>query len=284
LARALRQSRKLSGLGGKIIYYISPQVWAWNRSRIPKMARWLDLMLCIFPFEVDLYEKSGLRTIFVGHPMIDNLGGQRIATARDPNLVGLFPGSRAREVRALMPILREVMEELHHHDPKLRFEIAAASENLAEMIEQELTSNHDSLGKVELVIRQAAQTMQRSRVGIVASGTATLEAAFFRMPFVLIYKVAALTYAAGKMLVQVKHLGMPNVLANREIVPEFIQENAQPNRIASAVRQLLEDRARRAQMLADFDEVIAKLGEGGADETAAQAILTLLDRPSQQNR
>jgi lipid-A-disaccharide synthase len=284
LARALRQSRELSGLGGKIIYYISPQVWAWNRSRIPKMARWLDLMLCIFPFEVDLYEKSGLRTIFVGHPMVDNLGAQRIATARDPNLVGLFPGSRAREVRALMPILREVMEELHHHDPKLRFEIAAASENLAEMIEQELTSNHDSLGKVELVIRQAAQTMQRSRVGIVASGTATLEAAFFRMPFVLIYKVAALTYAAGKMLVQVKHLGMPNVLANREIVPEFIQENAQPNRIASAVRQLLEDRARRAQMLADFDEVIAKLGEGGADETAAQAILTLLDRPSQQNR
>jgi len=96
--------------------------------------------------------------------------------------------------------------------------------------------------------------------------------------------VAAFTYAAGKMLIQVKHLGMPNVLANREIVPEFIQENEQPNRIASAVRQLLDDRARRAQMLADFDEVIAKLGEGGADETAAQAILTLLDRPSQQNR
>lgn len=280
LARALRPQ----SLGGKIIYYISPQVWAWNRSRIPKMARWLDLMLCIFPFEVDLYEKSGLRTIFVGHPMIDNLGAQRIATMRDPNLVGLFPGSRAREVRALMPILREVIEELHHHDPKLCFEIAAASENLAGMIEQELQSNRGSLGKVEIVIRQAAQTMQRSGVGIVASGTATLEAAFFRMPFVLIYKVAALTYAAGKMLIQVKHLGMPNVLASREIVPEFIQENAQPNRIASAVRELLDDRVRRAQMVADFDEVITKLGEGGADETAAHAILTLLDRPSQQNR
>src|SRR6476469_9251597 len=112
------------------------------------MALWLDLMLCIFPFEVDLYEKSGLRTIFVGHPMIDNLGAQRVATARDPNLVGLFPGSRAREVRALM-------EELHHHDPKLHFEIAAASENLAGMIEQELPSNRDSLGKVEIVVRQA---------------------------------------------------------------------------------------------------------------------------------
>ena len=94
LARALHQG----SLGGKIIYYISPQVWAWNRNRIPKMARWLDLMLCIFPFEVDLYEKSGLRTIFVGHPMIENLEAKRIDTPRDPNLVGLFPGSRGREV------------------------------------------------------------------------------------------------------------------------------------------------------------------------------------------
>jgi lipid-A-disaccharide synthase len=276
LARALHQQRKLSGSGVKMIYYISPQVWAWNRGRIPKMARWLDLMLCIFPFEVDLYEKSGLRTIFVGHPMIDNLGVQRIATARDPNLVGLFPGSRAREVRALMPILREVIAELHRADPKLHFEIVAASENLAGMIEQELSPDRDSLGKIALVVRQAAGTMQRSGVGIVASGTATLEAAFFRMPFVLIYKVAALTYAAGKMLIQVKHLGMPNVLANREIVPEFIQENARPDRIARAVRELLDDDARRQQMLADFDEVIAKLGKGGADETAAQAILDLL--------
>lgn len=276
LARALHQPRGFSASGGKIIYYISPQVWAWNRRRIPKMARWLDLMLCIFPFEVDLYEKSGLRTIFVGHPMLDNLEAQRIPPGRDSNLIGLFPGSREREVRALMPILRQVMAELHRRDPKLRFEIAAASEKLAGMIKNELASARASSGKVALVVRQAAQTMQRSAVGIVASGTATLEAAFFRMPFVLIYKVAPLTYAAGKMLIQVKHLGMPNVLASREIVPEFIQENAQPDQIAKAVRQLLDDQARREQMLSDFDEVIASLGKGGANETAARAILDLL--------
>ncbi len=118
--------------------------------------------------------------------------------------------------------------------------------------------------------------MQRSTVGVVASGTATLEAAFFRLPFVLVYKVAALTYLAGRLLIRVKHLGMPNVLADREIVPEFIQGNAQPAAIASAMLRLLDDRDRRKQMLADFDQVIAKLGKGGANEVAARAILEAL--------
>ncbi len=269
LARALRRR----SLGGKIIYYISPQVWAWNRRRIPKMAKWLDLMLCIFPFEAGLYEQSGLRTIFVGHPMIENLEAKRIDTPRVRTLVALFPGSRTREVRKLLPILIEVMRELQAKRPDLRFEIAAASATLASTIRHELQPAGHSLGKVEVVVGEAAQTMQRSAVGVVASGSATLEAAFFRLPFVLVYKVAGLTYLVGRMLIRVKHLGMPNVLADREIVPEFIQENARPGAIATALLRLLDDPARRAQMIADFDTVIAKLGKGGAGETAARAIL-----------
>ena len=269
LARTLRAR----SLGGKIIYYISPQVWAWNRGRIPKMAKWLDLMLCIFPFEAELYEQSGLRTIFVGHPMIENLATKRTDALRAPHLVGLFPGSRAREVRQLLPILIVVMRELHGQRPELHFEIAAASEALANVIRRDLQPVMSSLGQVAVVVGQAAQTMQRSAAGVVASGTATLEAAFFRMPFVLVYKVAALTYLAGRMLIRVKHLGMPNVLAGREIVPEFIQGSAQPSAIAGEVLQLLDDRTRREQMLADFDAVIAKLGKGGASEVAARAIL-----------
>ena len=224
----LAQTLHDRSLGEKIISYISPQVWAWNRGRIPQMARWLDLMLCIFPFEADLYEQSGLRTIFVGHPMVDNLAATRIAAEREPDLIGLFPGSRTREVRKLLPILIEVMGELHAERPELRFQFAAASEALAQFIQQQLAAASKSLGKVSVVVGQAPATMQRSAVGIVASGTATLEAAFFRMPFVLVYKVAAMTYLAGRMLIQVKHLGMPNVLAGREIVPEFIQGKAQP--------------------------------------------------------
>jgi lipid-A-disaccharide synthase len=273
LARALRESRKPSGLGGKIIYYISPQVWAWNRRRISQMARWLDLMLCIFPFEADLYEQSGLRTIFVGHPMIENLEAKRIEALRASHLVGLFPGSRAREVRKLLPILLEVMRELHTQRPDLHFEMSAASEALATVIRRDLQPVANSLGKVEVVVGQAAGTMQRSAVGIVASGTATLEAAFFKMPFVLVYKVAVMTYLAARILIRVRHLGMPNVLAGREIIPEFIQGDARPAAITTEVLRLLDDRARREQMISDFDAVVAKLGKGGANETAARAIL-----------
>ena len=274
LARTLHEG----SLGGKIIYYISPQVWAWNRGRIPQMARWLDLMLCIFPFEAELYERSGLRTIFVGHPMIEDLAAKRTNAPRDPNLVGLFPGSRAREVRKLMPILLEVMRELRTRRPELHFEIAAASAVLAEAIRRELQPLANSLGKVAIVVGRASETMQRSAAAVVASGTATLEAAFFRLPFVLVYKVAAMTHLAGRMLIRVRHLGMPNILAGCEIVPEFIQGKAQPPAIAREVMQLLDDGGRRELMLADFDEVIAKLGKGGANEVAARAILKEINR------
>src|SRR5213596_3561935 len=115
----------------KIIYYISPQVWAWNRGRIKKMARHLDLMLCIFPFEADLYNESGLHAVFVGHPMMEKLEAERIDSERDPNLVGLFPGSRLREVRKILPVLIDTANLLKRHKPTLRFEVAAASGELA---------------------------------------------------------------------------------------------------------------------------------------------------------
>ncbi len=267
LARTLRER----SLGGKIIYYISPQVWAWNRGRIPKMARWLDLMLCIFPFEAELYAQSGLRARFVGHPMLETLAAKRIDAPRETNLLGLFPGSRAREVRKLLPIMLAVLRQLRRRRPQLRAEIAAASEPLAALIRAQLASAGDSLGEVAVVTGEAAATMQRSTVGLVASGTATLEAAFFRMPFVLVYRVAALTYLAGKAVIKVEHLGMPNVLARREIVPEFIQGAARPEAIAGALSRLLDEPERRAKMVRDFDEVIAQLGAGDAAAAAAAA-------------
>ncbi|MDQ2919134.1 MAG: lipid-A-disaccharide synthase [Verrucomicrobiota bacterium] len=267
LARALR-SRKFSGLGGKIIYYISPQVWAWNRRRIPQMARSLDLMLCIFPFEAELYNKSGLRTIFVGHPMMESLDARRVAATREPNLIGLFPGSRLREVRKILPVLLQTAAFILARKPDAQFEIAAANSSLAAEIALSLPNE-----RFRLTSGQASLLMQRAAVGIVASGTATLEAAYFRMPFVLVYRVAWLTYLAARLVLKVKHLGMPNVLANREIVPEFIQAKAKAESMGAAVLQLMNDRAQREQMIAEFDRVIAKLGPGGASEKAARAIL-----------
>jgi lipid-A-disaccharide synthase len=277
LARALRKKSPSQ----KIIYYISPQVWAWNRGRIKKMARWLDLMLCIFPFEADLYNQSGLRTIFVGHPMIERLAAKKIdppspgsgaaGIQRDANLVGLFPGSRAREVRKIFPILIETARELRKSKPNLRFEIAAASDKLARQID----SMFDSQDRDVFAIRvgETSEIMQRAFVGVVASGSATLEAAYFRMPFALVYKVAWPTYAAGRLLVKVKFLGMPNVLANKEVVQEFIQHSARPGKIAQAIEQLIDDSHARQQMIWEFDKIVAMLGESGASTRAAQALL-----------
>ncbi|MFL6568325.1 MAG: lipid-A-disaccharide synthase, partial [Chthoniobacterales bacterium] len=266
LARALRT--RLPRL--KIIYYISPQVWAWNRRRIPQMARYLDLMLCIFPFEAELYNQSGLRTIFVGHPMLETLGPKKSGDARDPNLVGLFPGSRMREIRKILPPMLVAEKQITHTRPDVRFEIAAATAALQRAIETMLTGSGLN---ATVTCESAASLMQRAQVGIVASGTATLEAAFFGLPFVLVYRVAWLTYVAAKLVVKVKHLGMPNVLAGREIVPEFIQHQARPDAIARAVLRLLDDTTYRNEMVANFEGVIAKLGRGGASEAAARAIL-----------
>ncbi|PYJ54543.1 MAG: lipid-A-disaccharide synthase [Verrucomicrobia bacterium] len=280
LARALRrQSRRQ-----KIIYYISPQVWAWNRGRIKRMARWIDLVLCIFPFEADLYNESGLRALFVGHPMIERLQVRKADVARDPNLIGLFPGSRLREVRKILPVLIETARLLLRSKPTLRFEVAAASEELAQEISMMLTPHLNCLAPVtsgaprtrpifEIMVGKTAEIMQRAWVGIVASGSATLEAAYFRMPFALVYKVAWPTYLAARLVVNVNYLGMPNLLAGREVVPEFIQHRAQPDAIANAVRPLIDDEKARNQMISQFDVVIPKLGGSGASEKAARAII-----------
>jgi lipid-A-disaccharide synthase len=272
----------------KIVYYISPQVWAWNQRRVSQMAQSIDLMLCIFPFEPEFYEASGLRAIFVGHPMMSvipsEVEGSRgeslkptstvVDSSRNDKLVGLFPGSREREVKKIFPVMRQAATELLHQNHNLRFVVSAASERLADLIRADLCGKHAE--KFSIVMGDARSVMAGVNVGMVASGTATLEAALSELPFVLIYRVAWLTYLAARLVVKVKYLGMPNVLVNREIVPEFIQHKAQPRSIAAAVGRLLADKTARAHMLADFANVAQKLGRGEASANAAQAIMTEL--------
>lgn len=296
LARALRT--KLPEL--KIIYYISPQVWAWNRRRVSEMAQSIDLMLCIFPFEAPLYQKSGLRAMFVGHPMMSDITNENASPRRnkesssefveqtpldplslaglhrDKNLIGLFPGSREREVKKIFPIMRKAAVELSHENPDLHFAVSAVSDPLAELICSDLHGK-EAKGKFSIVKGEGARSlMAKVNVGMVASGTATLEAALSQLPFVLIYRVAWLTYLAARLVVKIKYLGMPNVLANREIVPEFIQHKAQPRAIAVALRRLLTNKMERERMLADFAAVTHKLGRGEAAENAANEIIAEL--------
>jgi lipid-A-disaccharide synthase len=281
LARALRQQSQ----NQKTIYYISPQVWAWNRGRIKKMARLIDLMVCIFPFEANLYSESGLRAVFVGHPMIENLEMQKIETARDPNLIGLFPGSRLREVRKIFPVMIEAARLLLRTRLGLRFRVAAASEDLAREMSEMLRSGQPDIRQaIEIVLGQTPALMQQAWAGIVASGSATLEAAYFRMPFVLIYKVAWPTYIAARLVVNVDYLGMPNLLADKQVVPEFIQHEAKPSAIVNALRALMEDANVRNGMISEFDAIVGKLGGSGASDRAARAILQELNNERSPDR
>jgi lipid-A-disaccharide synthase len=271
LAHYLRQQQ----FSGKLIYYISPQVWAWNRGRIPHMAAFLDLMICIFPFEKALYEASGLKTEFVGHPMIEELERQRIHEPRVPNLVALFPGSRSREIKRIFPVMLEAAKLLRTKDEALRFEASAASEN-ARVFMQQLVAE-SGLGDIRIGVKHSHELMQRARVGMVASGTATLESSFYLLPFVLIYKVAWLTYFPGRLLIRVDHLGMPNILAGKEIIPEFIQHQALPVRIADTVWQLYSDRNRREAMVSEMVRIIGRLGGTGAGQRAAEVVVGELE-------
>src|SRR6266581_582212 len=275
LARALRRQSQRH----KTIYYVSPQVWAWNRGRIKRMAHFIDLVLCIFPFETALYGASGLRAVFVGHPMIERLETQKIDNRRDSNLIGLFPGSRSREVRKIFPVMIETARRLLQFNPTLRFQVAAASEELAREMSEMLRAKQLADGQtIEIAVGQTAAIMQRVFLGIVASGSATLEAAYFRMPFVLIYKVAWPTYVAARLVVNVDYLGMPNLLANKQVVPEFIQQQAKPGAIAKAAQPLMENARTRERMISEFDAIVSKLGGSGASERAARAILKEIGR------
>jgi len=257
----LRLANKLQPMrpGVKLLYYISPQVWAWHRSRIPKMARWLDLMICLFPFEAPLYNASGLRTEFGGHPLTDYLASQRSGAPREPNLVALLPGSREREITALWPVMIEAATRLHATRPHLRFTSAAVNERLAARM-RELAGGFP----IEIGLRNAHDVMQRAAAGLVASGTATLEAAYFGLPHALVYKVAWLTYEIGRRVVKVPHLGIVNILANREVVREFIQHAATPDALAAELTRLLDADAARQTLQHALAAVVATLGEGGA--------------------
>jgi lipid-A-disaccharide synthase len=220
-----------------------------------------------------------LRTIFVGHPMINARRGRQLDSTRNPNLVALFPGSRFREVKKIFPVMLQTACEIYTQRPTTRFEVAAASEALAAEIQQVLLKSSLLRDKVRVGVGENAAIMQRASVGIIASGTATLEATYFRLPFVLVYKVSWITYLAARLVVRVKYLGMANVLAGREIVPEFIQHRARPRVVARAALGLMNDPASRARMISAFDGIVAALGKDDANKAAAQAILKEIEDP-----
>ena len=273
LAKMIRRER----CDTRIIYYISPQVWAWKKGRLKVMAKVLDLMVCIFPFEKPLYEKSGLRTEFSGHPMMDRLQVLRRPWEREPGLVGWFPGSRVNEVKKLFPMMLQAAKLIKQAVPNARFAVSAANEKLASLMREIVESSGMPEARSWIETGTVYDLMQRAQVGVVASGTATLEAACFGLPYALAYKVAWPTYVAAKLVVRIKHIGIINVLAGRTVVKELVQGLCAPQPVAAAMIELLQEPEKRQALQAELAEIVATLGEPGAYTRAAQYVLGAIE-------
>lgn len=259
----------------KIVQYVAPQVWAWNRKRIPRIAETHDLMLCLFPFEVPLFEEAGLRSRCVGHPLVDELEEKRIQVQRDQKTVGLFPGSRTREVTRLFPLMLESARRLLVDRPDLRFVAAAAGEKVAGVMEAELAESGLPEGCLEIRTGESQAIMQSVTCGVVASGTATLEAAYYGMPYCLVYQVAWPTYVLARHLIKTPYIGLINILAGRLMVPEFIQGDANAYEVSLWLGHALANQDEREALSAELLEAASRLGVTGVHARAAHEISLL---------
>ena len=258
----------------KILQYVCPQVWAWKRGRIPKMAKWLDQVVCLFPFEVEVLAEGDCPGVYLGHPIVDELREKKEELVREEGLIGLFPGSRRREVDRLFPILVETSRLLRKERPELKFEVPAISEKLADSMRAMMSEDDEILIKVG----SSQNLMQRATCAVMASGTATLEAAWFGLPYCVIYKVAPLTWQVAQMVVKVEHIGIANILAGKQLVPEFLQHDLNPTRLAEWVGSQLDNESVREELSQKLLAVASELGDGGVHERVAAAVEELLEK------
>ena len=277
----LRLAQKLRKLGIPVVYYVSPQLWAWRRGRIKDVKRDVAKMLVIFPFEEAIYREASVPVAFVGHPLVDHVKPpeDRSAFVRklglDPArpVVALLPGSRNKEVGFNLPPMVGAVRLLRERRPELQFVLAAAPHLRAAALQE---ATDAGIAIQEGVTRDI---LAAARVGIVASGTATVETALTLTPMVVVYRLSALTYTLGKPLVSVSNYAMVNLIAGRMVVPELIQGDFTPMRVCEETLRILDDGVPRAAMLDALREVRTKLGSGGATRKAAAEVGAFLARP-----
>jgi lipid-A-disaccharide synthase len=276
-----RLARAAKAAGIKVLFYVSPQVWAWRPGRVKKYGAAVDQMAVIFPFEVPFYQAHGIPVAYVGHPLA---GKVKSALSKDQALrefgletsgpvIGLAPGSRANEIKRLLPVILEAAQLLARRFPEAKFVLNQASSVTDAMLAPYLSAcpvpikaiqgrNYDVLPCCDAVIA--------------SSGTATLEIALSGAPMVILYKVTPITYWLGRMLIRIPFIGLPNILAGRGIVREFIQHEASPANIAGEITKIIEDAGYAARIRQDLQEVKALLGEGGGSARLARLAAEML--------
>ncbi len=276
----LRFAKKIHSLGGKVFYYIAPQVWAWHQSRAKKMAKFIDQLAVIFGFEKTFFDKYGLKTTFVGHPLVEGL---KIRMERDEFLtghslnndnpiLGLFPGSRNQEVESLLPAMLSTAFEIQKEHPELQIAVSKAETITLERIQAHIPEN----ANIHIVSSQVYELMKYADAAIVASGTATLETACFETPFAIAYRVSPLSFAIGKRVVKIKHIGLANIVAGKEVAREFIQDDLNSDNLKPEVEKLLFDNDYRDQRIQQLKTVRGKLGNPGAAARTASLIQDMI--------
>lgn len=283
----LRLAGKLHQMGVPVVYFVSPQLWAWKQRRIWRVKKFVDRMLVIFPFEQDYYRERGVRAEYVGHPLADLAPPQipKEVFAQEHGLdpakhwIALLPGSRKKEVLLNLPVMLEAATKL---GGEYEYLVPVASTLSHEWMKEQIGS-----ARLHLVF-DARIALVHARASVVASGTATVEAALIGNPFVVVYRVSGLSYTIGKRLVKVKNFGMVNLIAGREIVPELIQTSFTAEHVVEELRKLIPDGPRRNEMIRELEAVQSKLRQVAAANgktaiaRAAQGVLETLASPRRQ--
>lgn len=270
-------ARVAKAAGHRVLYYIAPQIWAWRPGRMRWIQRRVDHVVVVLPFEAELYRKAGVRCTFVGHPLLDAVAAgydrsrlrAQFGLSADGRVIGLLPGSRSGELTALLPVILEAAARLARREPATQFVLAQAP-----TIEDALLASclAGSPVPVTIVKEQASEVMACSDLILVASGTATLQAAVVGTPMVLLYRMPWITYWLARWLVRVKWIGLVNLVAGRAVVPELIQGNATGQRAYEEAVRILEDRAIYDEMKRSLAQVKDQLGAPGASARAAEAV------------
>jgi len=277
----LRLARRLKRDGHRVVYYISPQIWAWRSYRIHAVKRYVEKMLVILPFERDYYERSGVEVDYVGHPLLDSVN---VTMTReefcerhglDPSnaVIALLPGSRHSEMKHILPPMVDAAKILNRSRPHFQFILP-----LARTFEPNTIASQISSAGLRVIENDTYNAVAASDLAAVASGTATLETAIIGSPLIVVYRASRLNWRIFRPLINTPFVGMPNLIAGREIAPELLQDDLNGERLATLIVEFLSDPARLRRSRDDLAEVKKKLGEANASERAANRILDLLGK------
>jgi len=274
----LRFARAAHALGIKIVYYISPQVWAWKSGRVKKMKELIDKMLVVFPFEEEIYKKENIDVEFVGNPLLEVFTEpqekreycKRYSLDENKPILGLFPGSRTQELERIFPAMLGAARILHKQ-AGVQTLVGVSSILNFEYVKTFIRNDFP----VQLIQNATYDVMKNSDVALVTSGTATLETAYYQTPMIVVYKTSWFSYLLGRMLVRIKNIGLVNIIAGEQIVPEMLQSKVTPQRLAQEIFKMLEDKDMCRNISNKLSKVKERLGTKGASARVAENIFSI---------